>query len=156
MNKNSEAIYDAKQLGKGQVLILGLQHMFAMFGATVLVPILVSNNYGMPLSIQTTLFFAGIGTLIFPVCSKLKIPAFLGSSFAFLGGFQAVSELNVGKFADMTGAEKLPYAMGGRVDNLHNNAQVKSVEYTAEGIEIEAILDDILYGRLRDYIAMEL
>lgn len=111
----AEAIYDARTLGLPRMLILGLQHMFAMFGATVLVPILVSNNYGMPLSIQTTLFFAGIGTLIFHVCSKLKIPAFLGSSFAFLGGFQAVSELNVGKFADMTGAEKLPYAMGGIV-----------------------------------------
>jgi len=110
-----EAIYDAKVLGLPKMLILGLQHMFAMFGATVLVPILVSNNYGMPLSIQTTLFFAGIGTLIFHICSKFKIPAFLGSSFAFLGGFQAVSELNVGKFADMTGAEKLPYAMGGIV-----------------------------------------
>ena len=111
----AEAIYDARTLGLPRMLILGLQHMFAMFGATVLVPILVSNNYGMPLSIQTTLFFAGIGTLIFHVCSKLKIPAFLGSSFAFLGGFQAVSELDVGKFADMTGAEKLPYAMGGIV-----------------------------------------
>ena len=111
----TEAIYDARTLGLPKMLILGLQHMFAMFGATVLVPILVSNNYGMPLSIQTTLFFAGIGTLIFHICSKLKIPAFLGSSFAFLGGFQAVSELNVGKFADMTGAEKLPYAMGGIV-----------------------------------------
>ncbi|MBR6573524.1 MAG: uracil-xanthine permease [Clostridia bacterium] len=111
----AEAIYDARTLGLPKMLILGLQHMFAMFGATVLVPILVSNNYGMPLSIQTTLFFAGIGTLIFHVCSKLKIPAFLGSSFAFLGGFQAVSELNVGKFANMTGAEKLPYAMGGIV-----------------------------------------
>ena len=111
----AEAIYDARTLGLPKMLILGLQHMFAMFGATVLVPILVSNNYGMPLSIQTTLFFAGIGTLIFHICSKLKIPAFLGSSFAFLGGFQAVSELNVGKFANMTGAEKLPYAMGGIV-----------------------------------------
>lgn len=111
----TEPVYDARTLGLPRMLILGLQHMFAMFGATVLVPILVSNNYGMPLSIQTTLFFAGIGTLIFHVCSKLKIPAFLGSSFAFLGGFQAVSELNVGKFADMTGAEKLPYAMGGIV-----------------------------------------
>ena len=111
----AEAIYDARTLGLPKMLILGLQHMFAMFGATVLVPILVSNNYGMPLSVQTTLFFAGIGTLIFHICSKLKIPAFLGSSFAFLGGFQAVSELNVGKFANMTGAEKLPYAMGGIV-----------------------------------------
>ena len=111
----AEPIYDARSLGLPKMLILGLQHMFAMFGATVLVPILVSNYYGMPLSIQTTLFFAGVGTLIFHVCSKLKIPAFLGSSFVFLGGFQAVSELNVGKFADMTGAEKLPYAMGGIV-----------------------------------------
>ena len=111
----AEAIYDARTLGLPKMLILGLQHMFAMFGATVLVPILVSNDYGMPLSTQTTLFFAGIGTLIFHICSKLKIPAFLGSSFVFLGGFQAVSELNVGKFANMTGAEKLPYAMGGIV-----------------------------------------
>ena len=111
----NEAICDARVLGWPKMLILGLQHMFAMFGATVLVPILVSNTYGMPLSIQTTLFFAGIGTLIFHVCAKLKVPAFLGSSFAFLGGFQAISELNVGKFADMTGAEKLPYAMGGIV-----------------------------------------
>ena len=111
----TEAIYDARVLGLPKMLILGLQHMFAMFGATVLVPILVSNTYGMPLSIQTTLFFAGAGTLIFHVCSKFKVPAFLGSSFAFLGGFQAVSELNVGKYADMTGAEKLPYALGGIV-----------------------------------------
>ncbi|MBR5537004.1 MAG: uracil-xanthine permease [Clostridia bacterium] len=111
----SEPIYDARALGWPKMIVLGLQHLFAMFGATVLVPILVSNNYGMPLSIQTTLFFAGIGTLIFHICAKLKVPAFLGSSFAFLGGFQAVSELNVGKFADMTGAEKLPYAMGGIV-----------------------------------------
>lgn len=111
----SEPIYDAKTLGWPRVIILGLQHLFAMFGATVLVPILVSQNYGMPLSVQTTLFFAGIGTLIFHICAKLKVPAFLGSSFAFLGGFQAVSELNVGKFASMSGAEKLPYAMGGIV-----------------------------------------
>ncbi len=111
----NEAIYDAKALGWPRMLILGLQHMFAMFGATVLVPIIVSNTYGLPLSIQTTLFFAGIGTLIFHVCAKFKVPAFLGSSFAFLGGVQAVSELNIGKFADMSGAEKLPYAMGGIV-----------------------------------------
>ena len=111
----TEAVYDARSLGTPKMLILGLQHLFAMFGATVLVPILVSKNYGMPLSIQTTLFFAGIGTLIFHICSKFKVPAFLGSSFAFLGGFQAVSELNVGKFATMTGAEKLPYATGGIV-----------------------------------------
>ena len=111
----SEPIYDAKTLGWPRVIILGLQHLFAMFGATVLVPILVSQNYGMPLSVQTTLFFAGVGTLIFHICAKLKVPAFLGSSFAFLGGFQAVSELNVGKFASMSGAEKLPYAMGGIV-----------------------------------------
>ena len=108
------AIQDARELGIPRMLVLGLQHLFAMFGATVLVPILVSS-YGLPLSIQTTLLFAGIGTLLFHLCTKFKVPAFLGSSFAFLGGFEAVSQLNVGKFADMTGEEKLPYALGGIV-----------------------------------------
>ena len=111
----NEAIYDAKTLGWPRVIILGLQHLFAMFGATVLVPILVTQVYGLPLSVQTTLFFAGVGTLFFHICAKFKVPAFLGSSFAFLGGFQAISELNVGKFATMTGEEKLPYALGGIV-----------------------------------------
>lgn len=50
----------------------------------------------------------------------------------------------------------LPYSMGGQVETLHDGAQVKSVEYTAEGIEVEAILDDILYGRLREYVTEEL
>ena len=96
------------------MLLLGLQHMFAMFGATVLVPILV-NAYGLPLSIQTTLFFAGFGTLFFHVCTKLKVPAFLGSSFAYLGGFAAVAAWTPGKYADMAAAEKLQYACGGIV-----------------------------------------
>ena len=110
----TEPIYDARKLGVPKMLVLGLQHMFAMFGATVLVPILVSG-YGLPLSIQTTLLFAGLGTLLFHLCTKFKVPAFLGSSFAFLGGFEAVARLDAGKFASMTGEEKLPYAMGGVV-----------------------------------------
>ena len=113
-NLGNEAVYDARTLGLPRMLLLGLQHLFAMFGATVLVPILV-QSYGLPLSIQTTLLFAGLGTLLFHVCTKLKVPAFLGSSFAFLGGFEAVSKLNVGKFSAMTGEEKLPYALGGIV-----------------------------------------
>ena len=113
MNHN-EPIRDARQLGLPKMLILGLQHMFAMFGATVLVPILV-RGYGLPLSIQTTLLFAGAGTLFFHFCTKWKIPAFLGSSFAYLGGFSAVAELNSGIYAGMTGEEKLPYALGGIV-----------------------------------------
>ena len=113
-NLGNEAVYDARTLGLPRMLVLGLQHLFAMFGATVLVPILV-QNYGLPLSIQTTLLFAGLGTLLFHVCTKFKVPAFLGSSFAFLGGFEAVAKLDVGKFATMTGEEKLPYALGGIV-----------------------------------------
>ena len=109
-----EPIRDARKLGVPKMLLLGLQHMFAMFGATVLVPILV-NAYGLPLNIQTTLFFAGFGTLFFHVCTKLKVPAFLGSSFAFLGGFEAVANLSSGKYADMAAAEKLQYACGGIV-----------------------------------------
>ena len=111
---NNQPIRDARQLGLPKMLILGLQHMFAMFGATVLVPILV-QGYGLPLSIQTTLFFAGIGTLFFHFCTKFKVPAFLGSSFAYLGGFAAVAELDSGIYANMSGAEKLPYALGGIV-----------------------------------------
>ncbi|MBQ3725252.1 MAG: uracil-xanthine permease [Oscillospiraceae bacterium] len=109
-----EAIYDARELGVPRMLVLGLQHLFAMFGATVLVPILVSG-YGLPLSIQTTLLMAGLGTLLFHICTKLKVPAFLGSSFAYLGGFEAVAQLNSGKYAGMSGDEKLAYALGGVV-----------------------------------------
>jgi uracil permease len=109
-----EAIYDARTLGVPRMLVLGLQHLFAMFGATVLVPILVTG-YGLPLSIQTTLLFAGLGTLLFHVCTRLKVPAFLGSSFAYLGGFEAVANLDAGKYAAMSGDEKLSYALGGVV-----------------------------------------
>jgi uracil permease len=111
-----EAIRDAKTLGVPKMLLLGLQHMFAMFGATILVPILVNTYFeGEGLSIQVTLICAGLGTLLFHVCSKFKVPAFLGSSFAFLGGFASVAQLNTGKFATMTMGEKLPYACGGIV-----------------------------------------
>ena len=109
-----EPIHDARVLGTPRMLILGLQHMFAMFGATVLVPILV-QSYGLPLSIQTTLLFAGLGTLFFHVCSKMQVPAFLGSSFAFLGGFAAMGSMDSGIYATMEAAEKLQYACGGIV-----------------------------------------
>ena len=107
-------IRDARTLGVPKMLVLGLQHMFAMFGATVLVPILV-QSYGLPLSIQTTLFFAGFGTLFFHVCTRMKVPAFLGSSFAFLGGFQAMANMDAGIYANMEAAEKLQYTCGGIV-----------------------------------------
>ena len=109
-----QPIRDARTLGLPKMLLLGLQHMFAMFGATVLVPILV-QGYGLPLSIQTTLFFAGVGTLFFHVCTRLKVPAFLGSSFAFLGGFQAMVQMDSGMYATMEPAEKLQYTCGGIV-----------------------------------------
>lgn len=116
MNSRNDAIRDARTLGIPKMLLLGLQHMFAMFGATVLVPILVNGYFnGEGLSVQVTLFFAGIGTLFFHCCTKLKVPAFLGSSFAYLGGFYTVSQLNTGIYADMTMGEKLPYACGGIV-----------------------------------------
>ncbi len=78
-------VYDARTLGKSRMLILGLQHMFAMFGATVLVPILTG------IDIATTLLFAGLGTLLFHLLTKRKVPAFLGSSFAFIGGYNAIT-----------------------------------------------------------------
>lgn len=87
MSNKNEGIFDARKLGSGKMLVLGLQHMFAMFGATVLVPIITG------LSVSSTLLFAGIGTLLFHILTKGKVPAFLGSSFAFLGGYAAVSLL---------------------------------------------------------------
>lgn len=118
MNEQKDVIKDARTLGVPKMLILGLQHMFAMFGATILVPILVNSYFGSDkqvLSVQVTLFCAGIGTLFFHLCSKLKVPAFLGSSFAFLGGFETVAKLTDGKFASMSDADKLSYACGGIV-----------------------------------------
>ena len=111
-NLGQEAIYDARTPGLPRMLNLGLQHLFAMFGATVLVPILV-QGYGLPLSIQTTLLMAGIGTLLFHVCTKFKVPAFLGSSFAYLGGFSTVATLPA--YEGMDPQTKLAYALGGVV-----------------------------------------
>ena len=82
-----EGIYDARPLGKGRMFLLGFQHMFAMFGATVLVPILTG------LDVSTTLLFAGLGTLLFHLITGGKVPAFLGSSFAFLGGYAAIAPM---------------------------------------------------------------
>ena len=95
----SYPVYDALQLGKPKMLVLGMQHLFAMFGATVLVPALTG------LSVSATLFFAGIGTLLFHLISKRKVPAFLGSSFAFLAGYAAI--------APEGEKELLPYACFG-------------------------------------------
>lgn len=94
-----EGIFDAKQLGVPKMLVLGLQHMFAMFGATVVVPALTG------LDVSTTLLFAGLGTLLFHFLSKGKVPAFLGSSFAFLAGYWAIAPNNE--------PELLPYACFG-------------------------------------------
>ena len=99
--KKQEAIYDAKQLGKAKVFVLGFQHLFAMFGATVLVPALTG------LSVSATLLFAGLGTLLFHFLCKGKVPAFLGSSFAFLAGYGAI--------APNGEKELLPYACLGVV-----------------------------------------
>lgn len=116
MNERKDAIRDARTLGVPKMLLLGLQHMFAMFGATILVPILVNSYFeGEGLSVQVTLICAGLGTLFFHLCTKLKVPAFLGSSFAFLGGFSTIAQLDTGIFANMTMGEKLPYACGGIV-----------------------------------------
>lgn len=87
MADKNECIYDARTLGGGRMLVLGIQHMFAMFGATVLVPLITG------LSVSSTLLFAGLGTLLFHLLTKGKVPAFLGSSFAFIGGYAAVSLL---------------------------------------------------------------
>ena len=92
----TDAIYDASSLGRPRMFLLGLQHLFAMFGATVLVPVVTG------LSVSATLLFAGLGTLLFHFLSRDKVPAFLGSSFAFIAGYAAI--------APNGEAELLPYA----------------------------------------------
>ena len=102
----AEGLFDARQLGIPRMILLGIQHTFAMFGATVLVPIITG------LDVSTTLLMAGLGTLLFHLITKGKVPAFLGSSFAFLGGFAAVApRLEDGS----SNLEMLPYACGGVV-----------------------------------------
>ncbi|MDD3164634.1 MAG: uracil-xanthine permease family protein [Oscillospiraceae bacterium] len=124
MDKKKEGtIRDARSLGVPKMLLLGLQHMFAMFGATILVPILVGGYFTAAcgesltrgLTVSITLFCAGIGTLLFHVCSKMKVPAFLGSSFAFLGGFYTIANMNTGIYAAMSANDKAAYACGGIV-----------------------------------------
>ena len=100
-----KAVYDARTLGGRKMGILGLQHMFAMFGSTVLVPAITG------LSVSATLLFAGIGTLLFHLITKFKVPAFLGSSFAFIGGYAAVVQM--GAASGMSAAQALPYACAG-------------------------------------------
>jgi len=108
MNNSNGAIYDARSLGTGKMLVLGFQHMFAMFGATVLVPALTGLN------VATALLFAGLGTLLFHLITGGKVPAFLGSSFAFIGGYNAIR--TVGLLEDGTAImadNLLPYACFG-------------------------------------------
>ena len=100
--KNQEAIYDARTLGTPKMLVLGVQHLFAMFGATVLVPILTG------LSVSTTLLFAGLATLFMHLVTNGKVPVFLGSSFAFLGGYATVKAAGV--TAGYSEATSLAYA----------------------------------------------
>ena len=97
---SENGIRDARTLGTPKMLLLGFQHMFAMFGATVLVPVLT----GLPVS--ATLLFAGLGTLLFHFLTKGKVPAFLGSSFAFIGGYAAVAAL----FENQEALNWIPYA----------------------------------------------
>lgn len=109
-----EAIHNVRSLSMPKILILGLQHVFAMFGATVLVPLITG------LSVSTTLLMTGIGTLLFHVITKGKVPAFLGSSFAFLGGYAYVAPMietvaEDGTVSLSANLEKLPYACGGVV-----------------------------------------
>ena len=100
---SDQGIRDARSLGVPKMLLLGFQHMFAMFGATVLVPVLT----GLPVS--TTLLFAGLGTLLFHFLTNGKVPAFLGSSFAFIGGYAAVAAM----FNDTEAINWIPYAGAG-------------------------------------------
>lgn len=112
MGDTKGAIYDARTLGYPKMFVLGFQHLFAMFGATVLVPAQTG------LSVSATLLFAGLGTLLFHFLTKGKVPAFLGSSFAFIAGYKMIAwttEIVDGKTVETLHPELLPYACIGVV-----------------------------------------
>lgn len=103
--RSGDAIYDARTLGLPKMGVLGVQHMFAMFGATILVPILTG------LSPSATLLWAGLGTLLFHLVTKGIVPAFLGSSFAYLAGYFALAGMaGSAGFEDCTKNTMLQYA----------------------------------------------
>ena len=106
-NQNADVVYDVKQLGTARTLVLGAQHLFAMFGATVLVPAITGLN------VSTTLLFAGLGTLLFHLITGRKVPAFLGSSFAFLGGYAAIAPTADAAGNALDNSALLPYACAG-------------------------------------------
>ena len=89
--QSQPGIHDVRELGPLKFGVLGIQHLFAMFGATVLVPAITG------LDISATLLFAGIGTLLFHFVTKMKVPAFLGSSFAFIGGYMSIKQMGLDK-----------------------------------------------------------
>ncbi|MDD6956924.1 MAG: uracil-xanthine permease family protein [Sphaerochaetaceae bacterium] len=97
-----------RELGWGKTIVLGLQHVFAMFGATVLVPILTG------FSVSVTLFCAGIATLWFHFITKRRVPVFLGSSFAFLAAYASIAnDSRIVELASSKGISPLSYAAGG-------------------------------------------
>ena len=118
----NSAVYDARELGKGKMFLLGFQHMFAMFGATVLVPLLTG------LDVQTTLLMAGLGTILFHIFTKLQVPAFLGSSFAFLGGYTTVS----GAFGDFGDKKVVLGLITTKSPELENREEVIARIHEAE------------------------
>src|SRR5499427_393103 len=92
--------YPEDKLPLVKLIPLGIQHVIAMFGGTVLAPILMGFDP------QATLFFSGIGTLLFIVITGFKVPSYLGSSFAFIGPILAITGGN---------ASRIPYALCGVV-----------------------------------------
>ena len=103
--QSADAVYDARTLGLPKMGVLGVQHMFAMFGATILVPILTG------LSPSATLLWAGLGTLLFHLVTRRMVPAFLGSSFAYLAGYFALAGMaGTAGFEDCDKTKMLQYA----------------------------------------------
>jgi uracil permease len=113
----------------GKNIVMGLQHTFVMFGATVLVPLITGLDIGV------TLFAAGIGTLLFHYLTKFQVPVFLGSSFAFIPGIMAVSAAAGGS---------LPEALGGIV--------IAGLLYVVVAIIFKYVSVDILHRILPPYV----
>src|SRR2546428_5327061 len=86
--RERDVVYPEDRLGWPQTILMGLQHVMAMFGATVLVPLILGFNP------NTVIFFSGVATLLFLVVTGFKVPSYLGSSFSFIGSVLAVQGAN--------------------------------------------------------------
>ena len=136
------------KVGAGKMALLGLQHAFAMSCATILVPLLTGLDVGV------ALFAAGIGTLIFHLCTRGKMPTFLGSSFAFIAALQAVIGSETEEADAMSEGEKRARAIDDFLASLQAQREVLGIPPAASPQEFsDEYWDNLFYEAKTERLA---